>query len=164
MNNVLHGLIANLQCYQSTIACTVSLPSRWGLTFLLCLVVAIPTTVINFVPNDYPLNISLSHLYEPGKDTTHGLEIQNLLLLLLATFVQVQYTSTCLIPTSPTSLQSFGKYWLGTGVGMRQQILDTIQVFQFNCLILEGRFPSIYMMMLLLIFCLSCKAVIVLVS
>ena len=75
------------------LACSVSLPSRWGLTFLLCLVVAIPTTVINFVPDDYPLNITISHLYEPREGTTHGLDIQNLLLLLLATFVQVQCTS-----------------------------------------------------------------------
>ena len=73
---------------------TVLLPCRWGLTFLLCLVVAIPTIIINFIPDNYPLNITLSHLYEPGKDTTNGLDIQSLLLLLLATFIQVQYTFT----------------------------------------------------------------------
>ena len=71
------------------VATTVSLPCRWGLTFLLCLVVAIPTTIINFIPDNYPLNITLSHLYEPGKDTTHGLDVRSLLLLLLATFIQV---------------------------------------------------------------------------
>ena len=76
------------------LATIILLPCRWGLTFLLCLVVAIPTTIINFIPDNYPLNITLSHLYEPGKDTTNGLDIQSLLLLLLATFIQVQYTFT----------------------------------------------------------------------
>lgn len=67
---------------------------RWGLTFLLCLLVAIPTTVINFVPDHYPLNITLSHFYTPTSDTTTTtLDIKHLLLLLLATFIQVQWAS-----------------------------------------------------------------------